>query len=98
MKPLLSRIVPGPVALAMSLLLAGVLAAPASPAEDDPNASPLPAEVTQAQEGTKQPAAPEEEQNCTWSCLRWDKLCNVDPRRGTYDCRRMCAEFGEVCE
>lgn len=34
---------------------------------------------------------------CSWSCLKWSKLCNVDPR-GVYKCRRTCANFGEVCE
>ncbi len=38
-----------------------------------------------------------EDKQCTWACLKWDKICNVDPR-GVYKCRRMCANFGEVCE
>jgi len=38
-----------------------------------------------------------EAKQCTWACLKWTKLCNVDPR-GQYKCRRTCANFGEVCE
>ena len=38
-----------------------------------------------------------EGKQCTWACLKWTKLCNVDPR-GQYKCRRTCANFGEVCE
>jgi len=36
-------------------------------------------------------------QNCEWACLKWTKMCNVDPR-GVYKCRRSCANFGEICE
>jgi len=36
-------------------------------------------------------------QQCTWTCKRWEKSCSVDPR-GEYNCRRQCADFGEVCE
>ncbi len=35
--------------------------------------------------------------DCTWGCLRWGKMCNVDPR-GVYKCRRSCERFGEICE
>jgi hypothetical protein len=34
---------------------------------------------------------------CTWACLEWSKMCNVDPR-GVYKCQRTCANFGEICE
>ncbi len=34
---------------------------------------------------------------CVWACKRWEKRCNLDPR-GEYDCRRQCADFGEICE
>lgn len=37
------------------------------------------------------------EKQCTWACLEWTRLCNVDPR-GVYKCRRTCANFSEVCE
>ena len=36
-------------------------------------------------------------QQCTWTCKRWEKSCNIDPR-GVYTCRRQCADFGQVCE
>ena len=37
------------------------------------------------------------DKNCTWACLRWGKMCNVDPR-GVYKCRKTCEKFGEQCE
>ncbi len=39
-----------------------------------------------------------EDTKCFQGCLRWGKLCNVDPRVGTYKCRRRCEKFGEICE
>ena len=33
---------------------------------------------------------------CSWECLKWGKVCNIDPR-GVYKCRRVCENFGERC-
>ena len=85
--------------IVIGVLLGGVLLACKVCAEDDPTTTAEPAEITQRVDGASDAAPPsgDEGKNCSWSCLRWDKLCNVD-RRGIYKCRRMCAEFGEVCE
>lgn len=37
------------------------------------------------------------ETRCVHGCLRWGKVCNVDPR-GVYKCQRRCEKFGEICE
>ncbi len=34
---------------------------------------------------------------CTWACLKWSKMCNIDPR-GVYKCQRTCANLSEICE
>jgi hypothetical protein len=86
------------VAFTAAVLLAGALL-PGSPAfATDPEPGTIegiPATVTEP--GAVAPAEDAQGKECTWGCLRWDNLCNVDPR-GNYKCRRSCSQFGKVCE
>jgi len=82
------------VFIVAGLVLGAALAATNSLAAEDAGAPANTVDV--AQEVKAEPVEGKQE-NCTWGCLRWDKLCNVDPR-GVYKCRRMCGEFGEICE
>jgi len=63
--------------------------APGHAADDEANVSDASSSATDA--GNK------DNKQCTWACLKWTNLCNVDPR-GVYKCRRSCANFGEICE
>ncbi|MDP6182669.1 MAG: hypothetical protein QF609_02520 [Gammaproteobacteria bacterium] len=74
--------------LALGLAVAFSCAAPLNAADRPSVPSPDDEATNTAGDAAKQ---------CTWACLKWTKLCNVDPR-GVYKCRRACADFGEVCE
>ncbi|MEQ8662413.1 MAG: hypothetical protein RLW62_16480 [Gammaproteobacteria bacterium] len=56
---------------------------------------------TPPRDATRAPAASASGQaetpRCVHGCLRWGKVCNVDPR-GVYKCQRRCEKFGEICE
>ena len=72
-----------------------------APAPAADTASPVPAQAPApaARESAPDDALPGEvrEGKCTFGCLRWTQMCNVDPR-GVYRCQRGCARMGEVCQ
>lgn len=76
------------------MLLGALALCGASSAQEPETVEPgtlrTPQEVPPAETG-------EEARECTWGCLRWGRMCNVDPR-GVYRCRRTCERFGEICE
>ncbi|MFT4560868.1 MAG: hypothetical protein ACI9BW_000605 [Gammaproteobacteria bacterium] len=74
--------------LAVLALLVGLSTSSALAAEQVEPALTVPEINRDTADATKQ---------CTWACLKWSKMCNVDPR-GVYKCRRTCANFGEICE
>ena len=71
---------------ALLLLLLTLAAGATEPARDGQARQPTP----NAQQAPAQP-------RCVHGCLRWGKVCNVDPR-GVYRCQRRCEKFGEICE
>ncbi len=74
---------------------------PAPPASErqPPASAPDTAAAPAAPESTPGDALPDEVrgETCSFGCLRWTQMCNVDPR-GVYRCQRGCARMGQVCQ
>ena len=71
--------------------------APPPDAAAVPAPAPAPDASLPAIQGQPSADGKDKGKNCIWTCLRWDKQCNVDTR-GVYKCNRVCADFGQQCE
>lgn len=71
----------------LSLLLGITVVWAVETAEPEAGSTATPTTQSEEKEG----------QTCTWACLKWGRICNIDPR-GIYQCHRNCERFGQQCE